>query len=188
MTDSSQTTTNFGLINKSYEKDAEFDPEKKKTQWQRFENEVSRLNHESEKNTMYKVFFMGRHGEGYHNVAEDFYGTKAWDVSYFLFTHSTPNLYEGVKYLTSASVLLVPPRWQRNKQLGRCPPNPHRRRPSPQSERFLAPPHHRTKDPLPRNLLLLPLAQVLCYSLNNLHRPSPSCISPLQTPHQRAFP
>jgi hypothetical protein len=23
---------------------------------------------------------MGRHGEGYHNVAESFYGTPAWDV------------------------------------------------------------------------------------------------------------
>lgn len=23
---------------------------------------------------------MGRHGEGYHNVAEAFYGTPAWDV------------------------------------------------------------------------------------------------------------
>jgi hypothetical protein len=28
----------------------------------------------------YKVLYMGRHGEGYHNVAEAFYGTPAWDV------------------------------------------------------------------------------------------------------------
>ena len=29
----------------------------------------------------YKLLYMGRHGEGYHNVAEAFYGTPAWDVS-----------------------------------------------------------------------------------------------------------
>jgi broad specificity phosphatase PhoE len=28
----------------------------------------------------YKVLFMGRHGEGYHNVAEAYYGTPAWNV------------------------------------------------------------------------------------------------------------
>jgi hypothetical protein len=28
------------------------------------------------------TFTVGRHGEGYHNVAESFYGTEAWDVSY----------------------------------------------------------------------------------------------------------
>jgi hypothetical protein len=26
------------------------------------------------------VLFLGRHGEGYHNVAEAKYGTAAWDV------------------------------------------------------------------------------------------------------------
>jgi hypothetical protein len=26
------------------------------------------------------VLFLGRHGEGVHNVAEKRYGTKAWDV------------------------------------------------------------------------------------------------------------
>ncbi|KAJ7234347.1 phosphoglycerate mutase-like protein [Mycena haematopus] len=29
--------------------------------------------------TAYKLFFFGRHGQGYHNVAEDKYGTQAWD-------------------------------------------------------------------------------------------------------------
>lgn len=31
------------------------------------------------KGVTYKVLYMGRHGEGDHNVAESFYGTKAWD-------------------------------------------------------------------------------------------------------------
>lgn len=26
----------------------------------------------------------GRHGEGVHNVAENYYGTSAWDVRFFL--------------------------------------------------------------------------------------------------------
>ncbi|KAJ7225111.1 hypothetical protein B0H12DRAFT_1223836 [Mycena haematopus] len=29
--------------------------------------------------TAYKLLFFGRHGQGYHNVAEDKYGTQAWD-------------------------------------------------------------------------------------------------------------
>ena len=29
----------------------------------------------------YKVLYLGRHGEGYHNVAESYYGTPAWNVS-----------------------------------------------------------------------------------------------------------
>ncbi len=31
--------------------------------------------------SMYTLtFLVGRHGEGYHNLAEAFYGTEAWDV------------------------------------------------------------------------------------------------------------
>lgn len=41
---------------------------------------MSKLNAESEDSVQYKVLFMGRHGEGVHNVAEAFYGTEAWDV------------------------------------------------------------------------------------------------------------
>lgn len=72
---------NFGLINRAYDTDAEYDPGHEKTQWQRFEHKVFRLNRESGRNVQYKVLYMGRHGEGYHNVAEAYYGTPAWDVS-----------------------------------------------------------------------------------------------------------
>ncbi|KAH0566506.1 hypothetical protein GP486_000087 [Trichoglossum hirsutum] len=72
--------TNFGLINRTYDTDHEYDPEHKKTQWQRFQHRVFRYNHESGKNVQYKVLFLGRHGEGYHNVAEAFYGTHDWDL------------------------------------------------------------------------------------------------------------
>lgn len=33
-------------------------------------------------NTIYKVLFMGRHGEGYHKVAESAFGTPAWNCYY----------------------------------------------------------------------------------------------------------
>ncbi|KAK5153777.1 hypothetical protein LTR04_006166 [Oleoguttula sp. CCFEE 6159] len=70
---------NFGLINRAYDTDTSFDVSRQKTQWQRFERYVSDLNFESPKNTQYKILFMGRHGEGYHNVAERYYGTAEWD-------------------------------------------------------------------------------------------------------------
>ncbi|PSS27231.1 hypothetical protein M430DRAFT_46334 [Amorphotheca resinae ATCC 22711] len=73
------TATNFGLINREYSTDAEYDPDRKKTQWQRFEFQVYRLNEESGPQVQYKVLYMGRHGEGYHNAAESYYGTPAWD-------------------------------------------------------------------------------------------------------------
>ncbi|KAH6604483.1 phosphoglycerate mutase [Trichoderma cornu-damae] len=72
---------NFGLINRAYPSDAQFDPHHKKTQWQRFANYVGSLNDNRGKSNQvnYKVLFMGRHGEGWHNAAETFYGTPAWN-------------------------------------------------------------------------------------------------------------
>lgn len=37
------------------------------------------MNKDADSSKQYKVLYMGRHGEGYHNVAEAFYGTTAWD-------------------------------------------------------------------------------------------------------------
>ncbi|MCJ1303628.1 hypothetical protein MMC08_006438 [Hypocenomyce scalaris] len=72
------TAVNFGLKDRSYTSEGD-DPGNKLTQWQLFQQEVDRLNHEGGKDVQYKVLFMGRHGQGVHNVAEDFYGTHAWD-------------------------------------------------------------------------------------------------------------
>ncbi|KAL8916151.1 MAG: hypothetical protein Q9208_008688 [Pyrenodesmia sp. 3 TL-2023] len=74
--------TNFGLINRTYPSDAKYDPKGKKTQWQRFANQVFRLNREAPHGTQYKLLYMGRHGEGYHNAAESYYGTPAWNCYY----------------------------------------------------------------------------------------------------------
>ncbi|KAI4228604.1 MAG: hypothetical protein L6R40_008115 [Gallowayella cf. fulva] len=74
--------TNFGLINRTYTTDAAYNPTGKKTQWQRFANQVFRLNRESGHSVQYKLLFIGRHGEGYHNAAESYYGTPAWNCYY----------------------------------------------------------------------------------------------------------
>ncbi|KAA8571632.1 hypothetical protein EYC84_001626 [Monilinia fructicola] len=73
------TTTNFGLKNRTYDTDPEFDPERRKTQWERFENHVVKLNSQTPDNVRYKVLYLGRHGEGYHNIKETEVGKEAWD-------------------------------------------------------------------------------------------------------------
>ncbi|KAG8525462.1 uncharacterized protein KY384_009106 [Bacidia gigantensis] len=73
-------TTNFGLINRTY--DDYSDGGGKKTQWQLFAKEVSKLQHRAQNHVHYKVLFLGRHGEGFHNAAEAFYGTPAWNCYY----------------------------------------------------------------------------------------------------------
>ncbi|KAE8447826.1 hypothetical protein EG329_010055 [Mollisiaceae sp. DMI_Dod_QoI] len=74
--------TNFGLINQTYPADSQFDPKDQKSQWQRFANQVFRLNLEAPSNIQYKVLFIGRHGEGFHNAAESYFGTPAWNCYY----------------------------------------------------------------------------------------------------------
>jgi hypothetical protein len=71
----------FGLISRKYETDHDNEVIEK-DQWRRFERYVRYLNQNSEEGVQYKVLFLGRHGQGWHNVAEAKYGTKAWDVSH----------------------------------------------------------------------------------------------------------
>jgi broad specificity phosphatase PhoE len=74
------TASNFGLIPRSYPSDPTCPTGKHSTQWQRLAHYISTLNsqakHSSER---YILFFLGRHGEGYHNAAESYYGTPAWN-------------------------------------------------------------------------------------------------------------
>jgi len=72
--------TNFGLINQSYP--GETGDVSCMTQWERFNNYVDYLNFNAAKNVVYKLLFIGRHGEGYHNAAQTFYGTPAWNCYY----------------------------------------------------------------------------------------------------------
>ena len=58
---------NFGLLDRKYETDKPED--EGLTQWQRFEKYVHSLVKDSEAGTMYKVLYVGRHGEGYRKCS-----------------------------------------------------------------------------------------------------------------------
>ena len=67
------------MLEREYAADV-LNPGDEKTQWQRFEREVNHLNDEAVDGAVYKVLYIGRHGQGVHNVAEKKYGTAEWDV------------------------------------------------------------------------------------------------------------
>ncbi|MCJ1382071.1 hypothetical protein MMC17_005183 [Xylographa soralifera] len=54
------------------------------TRWQMFEEQLRNLNALDGPNVQYKILFLGRHGQGVHNVAEAQYGTSAWDCKWSL--------------------------------------------------------------------------------------------------------
>ena len=75
------TSTNFGLIDRIYPSDLSTHGRHLK-QWQRFKRQVSHLNRHAPRDVEYKVLYMGRHGNGYHNAAETYYGTPVWNCYY----------------------------------------------------------------------------------------------------------
>ncbi|CAN9255093.1 unnamed protein product [Alternaria alternata] len=72
-------SSNFGLINRTYPSDSSYPNRKHATQWQRLAHYLSTLNKKAPRNERYTLFFMGRHGEGFHNAAESYFGTPAWN-------------------------------------------------------------------------------------------------------------
>ena len=90
---SKQRKQNFGLINRDYEYDGddgdlleghretEGEPVRDRAQWLKLNKYIRYLNEHADAKTQFKVLYLGRHGQGYHNVAEAKYGTAAWDVS-----------------------------------------------------------------------------------------------------------
>ncbi|KAH8637851.1 phosphoglycerate mutase-like protein [Alternaria alternata] len=72
-------SSNFGLINRTYPSDSSYPDRKHATQWQRLAHYLSTLNKKAPRNERYTLFFMGRHGEGFHNAAESYFGTPAWN-------------------------------------------------------------------------------------------------------------
>lgn len=47
--------------------------------WDEINEKLTHLNQNSAANEVYKVFFLARHGEGFHNVAHEKYGNDAWN-------------------------------------------------------------------------------------------------------------
>ncbi|KAF3007897.1 hypothetical protein E8E13_011022 [Curvularia kusanoi] len=70
---------NFGLIDRDYPTDIGDTEEKL---WSRFSRYIHSLASSTQPGESYKVLFLGRHGQGVHNVAESKYGTPAWDCYY----------------------------------------------------------------------------------------------------------
>ncbi|KAJ6263854.1 hypothetical protein Dda_2426 [Drechslerella dactyloides] len=68
---------NFGLIDRPYLTDD--GNSLKLTQWQKFNRYVDKLNYKSGRNVEYRLLFIGRHSEGYHNAEESYVGTPSWN-------------------------------------------------------------------------------------------------------------
>ena len=66
----------FGLITTLRETDQDMPSA---THWQKFEHHLSWLNSAGPSTESVKLLFLARHGQGVHNIAESFYGTRAWD-------------------------------------------------------------------------------------------------------------
>ncbi|ETI24877.1 hypothetical protein G647_04247 [Cladophialophora carrionii CBS 160.54] len=62
--------------------EAQGDGAHRKQQRQRQRQRVGRHSSHSAPRTRYLVFFLGRHGNGYHNIAERYYGSTAWDCHF----------------------------------------------------------------------------------------------------------
>ncbi|KAL5415258.1 hypothetical protein PMIN03_002790 [Paraphaeosphaeria minitans] len=71
------TAENFGLIERKYPSD--WSLFRRPTSWQRLNRYIETLNLKAKHNERYTLLFLGRHGEGYHNTAETYYGTPAWN-------------------------------------------------------------------------------------------------------------
>lgn len=61
----------FGLIDRS------------PNRWSNLTSYINDLNNRADPLTAYKLFYLARHGEGYHNVGEAKYGTDKWDCVRF---------------------------------------------------------------------------------------------------------
>ena len=125
---------------------------------------------------------MGRHGEGFHNAAESYYGTPSWNV------RQLSRREHRTIILTTPTVLLVRTRRQRNHHMGRRRPNNRRHQASPNSQRLLARPHRHPTRPLPPILLHLTPNPLHKNRQPDLLRPRPPRRVPLQSHDQRAPP
>ena len=72
---------NFGLIAQKYDTDTSLpDKGREYTQWERFAHKLETMNKEAPSGSSYRLLYLGRHGQGYHNIGEEFYGTEMWNV------------------------------------------------------------------------------------------------------------
>ncbi|KAK4122255.1 phosphoglycerate mutase-like protein [Parathielavia appendiculata] len=72
------TLPGLGLIDRVYETDGKFDPQRQKAAWERFARYLDHLNRPGSR-AVYKLLYAARHGQGYHNVMEAEIGTVLWE-------------------------------------------------------------------------------------------------------------
>ena len=75
----------FGLIPRPYDETMEevmTNIQYKPTDWQRFVYYIHKLNRDSNQRKSYHILFLGRHGQGFHNLAESWWGTSAWECKW----------------------------------------------------------------------------------------------------------
>ncbi|KAK5449984.1 putative phosphoglycerate mutase pmu1 [Exophiala xenobiotica] len=92
------TEEDFELMEQKYDTDKLL-PDKGKllNQWQRFAYKLKVMNQRAPKGVTYRLLYLGRHGQGYHNVGIMFYGDAAWDCYYGAFDRD-PNV-PSITYL-----------------------------------------------------------------------------------------
>lgn len=72
--------------------------------WIEFRDQIEALNEEAPNNVSYKVIFLARHSEGYHNVAESYYGTPLWNCYYSLLDGNGTSQWGPDAYLTEKGI------------------------------------------------------------------------------------
>jgi hypothetical protein len=86
------TQPNLSLTQRSYPSDSGNAQDKR--QWVRFTEHIKALNRDSPANVSYKLLYLTRHGEGYHNKKAAEVGEEEWDVrislSFPLLTNNNP--------------------------------------------------------------------------------------------------
>ncbi|KKP04292.1 phosphoglycerate mutase [Trichoderma harzianum] len=72
------TLPGFGLLNRRYNTDGDTGYEQ--TQWERFMHFLKHLNKEANGQARYKLIFVIRHGQGFHNIKEAQVGRAEWEA------------------------------------------------------------------------------------------------------------
>ncbi|KAF8468813.1 phosphoglycerate mutase family protein [Kalaharituber pfeilii] len=73
----------------------------KKPRWREFIQAIKKLNKMTPDNVQYKVLFLARHGQGFHNVAESYYTTHLWDCYWSLLDGNGTNRWDDAKVTPS---------------------------------------------------------------------------------------
>ncbi|KAK6465813.1 histidine phosphatase superfamily [Scheffersomyces coipomensis] len=72
--------------------------------WSQIEQDIKELNKNAKSNEVYKVIFLARHGQGYHNVIVNKYGLDQWHVKWKFLTTDGELTYAPDASLTDVGI------------------------------------------------------------------------------------